>query len=659
MEDDHYSQASMHSEGSQCTHTRAPSIPEQIAEAEADLAAIQSHLQTLRRMEEYEKRLALHDEEMRKIDQTLAEEEGNMEMYNIHKNIIDSRAKVQQAVVDNSHPIASPTPFVQDPYFQNLPSAITSRYPSNTDSSRCNPAPAAPLNPQTQDTHDYQRDSYLATAIAKVMDRNRLPVPTPKPFTGNPIEYTSFKRSFKTLVENKAITAEERIYYLEQYLQGEAKEAVAGCFYGTEDLDYQRAWQTLEKRFGHPFRIQEAFREKLNNWPKLSDKDNAGLQRYTDFLRACHDAMPHIKGLRVLSDCKENQRLASKLPDHIIQGWSRAATNHIDDFGEFPDFSYFVAFVERETRIACNPIASFAAIKGQLPLQLNTVKARTLASFTGPIIENKQGMNNHKKECPYCKGSHYLPNCKSFESKSQGDKTAFIQKSGRCFGCLRKGHISKDCTMRHKCNICHRMHPTVLHQTRETDPRETSSDKPTSENSVHCHWIKVKEIPVIAPKETPNLPKSSLANTNQTDNITSQDDIIDMTQTYPTEVKPKLKVEDQEIEGKLQREMKISPKIVRDHTIAGKTREVIQSTSKMEGDTKINEELRRKIHFLLKVMEDSKTKRKLIRKVKVQRRKQRACRQTTTETSLERTRNHGLGKTSDKSIGNHSCATSL
>ena len=125
MEDDHYSQASMHSEGILCTHTRAPSIPEQIAEAEADLAAIQSHLQTLRRMEEYEKRLALHEEDMRKFDQTLAEEERKSEMHNIHRNIIDSRAKVQQAVVDNSHPIASPTTFVQDPHFQNLPSAIT------------------------------------------------------------------------------------------------------------------------------------------------------------------------------------------------------------------------------------------------------------------------------------------------------------------------------------------------------------------------------------------------------------------------------------------------------------------------------------------------------------------------------------------------------
>ena len=100
MEDDHYSQASMHSEGSQCTHTKAPSTPEQI-EAEADLAAIQSHLQTLRKMEEYVKMLALHDEEMRMFDKTLAEEERKTEMHNIHRYIIDSRAKVQQAVVDN------------------------------------------------------------------------------------------------------------------------------------------------------------------------------------------------------------------------------------------------------------------------------------------------------------------------------------------------------------------------------------------------------------------------------------------------------------------------------------------------------------------------------------------------------------------------------
>ena len=252
---------------------------------------------------------------------------------------------------------------------------------------------------------------------------------------------------------------------------------MVGCFYGTEDSDYQRAWQTLERRFGHPFRIQEAFREKLNNWPKLNNKDNTGLQRYADFLRSCQDAMPHIQGLRVLNDCKENQKLASKLPDHLIQGWSRTATDYVDSLGEYPDFSRFVAFVERETRVACDPIASFAAIKGQPSSQADNVKVRTLASGAETTTEEKEGSGNHAKKCPYCKGSHYLPNCKDFMSKSPEEKTTFIRKSGRCFGCLRSGHISKECASRHKCNICQKLHPTVLHQTKETNQQETSSDE--------------------------------------------------------------------------------------------------------------------------------------------------------------------------------------
>jgi hypothetical protein len=61
------------------------------------------------------------------------------------------------------------------------------------------------------------------------MDRNRFPIPTPKPFPGNPTAYTSFRRSFKTLVESKGMTPDEMMYYLEQYLIGDACEAVAGC----------------------------------------------------------------------------------------------------------------------------------------------------------------------------------------------------------------------------------------------------------------------------------------------------------------------------------------------------------------------------------------------------------------------------------------------
>lgn len=78
------------------------------------------------------------------------------------------------------------------------------------------------------------------------------------------MDFVGFKRGFKTLIENKGITAEERIYYLQQYVLGDAKEAIAGCFYGTDEAAYRHAWEILEKRFGRPFKIQEAFKDKLD-----------------------------------------------------------------------------------------------------------------------------------------------------------------------------------------------------------------------------------------------------------------------------------------------------------------------------------------------------------------------------------------------------------
>ena len=202
--------ASIHSRESQHTQTRTPSISEQITQAEVDLAARQSHLQMLKRKEEQQKRL---EEEIRKLDRTLEEE-----TYNTHnKEAIDSRTKarlLQNAAVDNLPSIANPTSLIQDSSFQNLPAAITSGYPWNTDQSRYHPAPATHRVLQSQNSCEYQRDAYLATTMANIMDRSRLPVPTPKPFTGNPIDYTNFKRSFKALIEKKAITAEEKIYYL-------------------------------------------------------------------------------------------------------------------------------------------------------------------------------------------------------------------------------------------------------------------------------------------------------------------------------------------------------------------------------------------------------------------------------------------------------------
>ena len=199
------------------------------------------------------------------MDDSIAEQRRKLKMLKAESEINVGSAKVKalQAAINpppstinsaiNQQPFAN-THKTQEQFVALQPVMSPSIYPLNPDAPAFDPATTT--RTAYQDTQDHQRDSFLATSIANAMDRNRLPVPTPKPFSGDPMEYISFKRSFKTLIEKRAISAEEKIYYLQQYLQGDAKQAVAGCFYGTQESDYHQAWQTLSR---------ETFRPLLQN----------------------------------------------------------------------------------------------------------------------------------------------------------------------------------------------------------------------------------------------------------------------------------------------------------------------------------------------------------------------------------------------------------
>ena len=189
---------------------------------------------------------------------------------------------------------------------------------------------------------------------------------------------------------------------------------------------------------------------------------------------------------------------------------------YMDEHAAYPLFSRFVSFVEKEARVACNPIASLAAVKGQVhnfkPNQEEKNKAHTLTVNTKHTpSEPKEKRSNDEKVCPYCKGNHYLPNCEQFQAKDHEEKTSYI----RCFGCLRSGHFSHACPDRHKCHTCHRSHPTVLHREFETSSptmqSQTSNQAETQQKAnalstctgssnttnVMPVWISTKENPQV------------------------------------------------------------------------------------------------------------------------------------------------------------------
>ena len=50
-------------------------------------------------------------------------------------------------------------------------------------------------------------------------------------FTGNPLEYSTFIRSFESQIESKVKPSDVCLRYLEQYLEGEPRELIRGCLH--------------------------------------------------------------------------------------------------------------------------------------------------------------------------------------------------------------------------------------------------------------------------------------------------------------------------------------------------------------------------------------------------------------------------------------------
>jgi len=165
----------------------------------------------------------------------------------------------------------------------------------------------------------------LIGSLGEFMNLSRLPVPEPGIFTGNPIEYPSWRRAFRTLVESRNIPPAECIHYLKRYLGGTAEQCVAGFLLIPTEEAYHEAMNLIDQRFGNKFAVAQAFKLKLQEWPKISARDAVGLQRFSDFLCQCEVAARSNESLRVLDDDIVNYDMVLKLPDWLSSRWASAA----------------------------------------------------------------------------------------------------------------------------------------------------------------------------------------------------------------------------------------------------------------------------------------------------------------------------------------------
>lgn len=247
------------------TETVSPVVP---TEAEAELAAkLEQASVTKEIIAQEAKRSQMESDWKIKESEALA---------TIRKEEIETRAKIEeektklrQLKADGEVKVVAARVKVyniQDDF------EITEGSSHHSDKSvKINTAAQTSLNPQAQSfqplTSPVDQELSLVQALTSSLTLNRLPLPEPATFSGDPLKFMDFKVSFMALIGSKPLPVCEKMLYLKSYLAGDAKKAVEGYFYRNTEQAYLGIWDVLQERYSSPFMVQRAFRTKLTKWP--------------------------------------------------------------------------------------------------------------------------------------------------------------------------------------------------------------------------------------------------------------------------------------------------------------------------------------------------------------------------------------------------------
>ena len=268
----------------------------------------------------------------------------------------------------------------------------------------------------------------------------KLPKLSMKKFNGDLTKWTTFWDSFSSSIDaNPALSGIDKFNYLISLLESTAAEAIAGLT--PTDANYEEAVATLKKRFGNPQLIINRHMEALLHVPGVSSHhDIRGLRKLHDSVEA------HIRGLKALRVPAQTYGglltsvLVNKLPPELRLIVTREMT------GEAWDLERLMRIFEQEID---------ARERAFVPTsQANVRKPRVPTAST--LLANNPGSNGNRVVCVYCEKDHVSSSCNTITDAAA--RKELLRKSGRCFVCLKRHHLSRDCRSNFNCKKCRGRH---------------------------------------------------------------------------------------------------------------------------------------------------------------------------------------------------------
>ena len=301
-------------------------------------------------------------------------------------------------------------------------------------------------------------------------------------FDDRPESYWAWKSSFLNATEGLHLSASEQLDVMSKWLGEQSSlhvRRIRAVHLGDPATGLGKAWERLEDCYGAPEVVEKSMFDRLDNFPKINNKDPSKLRELGDLLQEMESAKleGYLPGLNYLDTPRGVAPIVDKLPHSLQEKWMTQGSQYKAIYRvAFPPFSYFCDFVCREARARNDP--SFALLSGNqgVPKPEQPVKRHTKSSVhahkTEVSSDTVQSDDRSKpsgldvdKQCPLHKKPHPLKRCRGFRSKPLEERKAFLKENGICFRCCATTtHLARNCKATIKCVECDSdAHVTALH----------------------------------------------------------------------------------------------------------------------------------------------------------------------------------------------------
>lgn len=351
-------------------------------------------------------------------------------------------------------------------------------------------APAVEAQQQNTDTNELYKVMKRQTDITELLVKNQrlscLPQRDIPLFHGDPLEFRPFIKAFDHAIHSRTENDADKLYFLEQYTRGEPRDLIKSCQHMPASRGYDQALRLLHERYGNEVKIASALMEKAFKWPKIKSEDGKALSAFSLFLLCCRNTMEDIEYMDELDNPTNLRVVASKLPYKLMEKWRAQAYEIQEQRGSRAKFADLVRFVDKQAKVTTDPLfgnllegtVDEKKDKGKSDIKRRTKpegkRGSSFVTNATPVTTEELTVQSTKAErtrlnsafskpCLFCERHHTLEECQKMLGSPHKEKIDFLRKAGLCFGCLTKGHVSKDCKKRMTCGVCALKHPSMLH----------------------------------------------------------------------------------------------------------------------------------------------------------------------------------------------------